>query len=166
MPNQWARFTQLQSRDFSMSQLEHNPQDYNPINYHTTPLGAISLAINDNTRGTISEAYSGGGLLGLSPPPSWTRWFLCPNGCWQPPSKEIKFKPPLDKFLNTPLHNLHLLCLEQGHDYSLSNQYGVSTPTSVFELYMLQDKVIRRNYNSYVVLTGLNRSTFAILGFC
>ena len=56
-----------------MSQLEHNPQDYNPINYHTTPLGAISLAINANTRGTISEAYSGGGLLGLSPPPpSWT----------------------------------------------------------------------------------------------
>ena len=126
MPNQWARFTQLQSRDFSMSQLGHNPQDYNPINYHTTPLGAISLAINANTRGTISEAYSGGGLLGLGPPPPpgpvksiYFRWFLCPNGCWQPPSKEIKFKPPLDKFLNTPLHNLHLLCLEQRHDYSL-----------------------------------------------
>ena len=77
MPNQWARFTQLQSRDFSMSQLEHNPQDYNPINYHTTPLGAISLAINNNRVLELSmpilEAQSQrriqGGAIGAEPPP-------------------------------------------------------------------------------------------------
>ena len=50
-----------------------------------------------------------GGLWGLSPPPGPvksidSRGFSGPNGCWAPPWKEKKFKPPpLDKFLNTPL---------------------------------------------------------------
>jgi len=33
-----------------------------------------------------------------------------------------------------------------------SKQYGVSISTNVFEVYMLQVQVNRRNYNSYVVI--------------
>ena len=42
--------------------------------------------------------------------------------------------------------------LEQGHNYSLINQYGVSILTDVFEVYMLQVEVNRRNYYSYIII--------------
>ena len=43
-----------------------------------------------------------GGLWGLSPPP-WTSEIYWFQGVFSPPGKRKKFKPPLDKFLNTPL---------------------------------------------------------------
>ena len=158
MPNQLARFTQLQSCDFSMSQLGHNPQDYNPLNYHTTPLGVISLAINNNRVLELSmpilEAQSqrriqGGGLLGLIPPPGPVksidfRGFSCPNKCWQPPSKEKNLSPPGQILEYAPAQSSSPLFRTRTRLLSHRNQYGVSIPTSVFMLSMLQEKVNRR----------------------
>ena len=59
-----------------------------------------------------SGAYSGGGVMEAKPPQD--QWnllisggFQPPTGAEPPPGKIKKFKPPLDKFLNTPLIKLH-----------------------------------------------------------
>ena len=59
-----------------------------------------------------SGAYSGGGRWRLSPPRTseiyWFQGVFSPQRVLSPPPGQIKkFKPPLDKFLNTPLIKLH-----------------------------------------------------------
>ena len=51
---------------------------------------------------TCPEAYSGG-ALGVKPPPLGPVKSIDFRGFSAPPGKRKKFKPPLDKFLNTPL---------------------------------------------------------------
>ena len=49
-------------------------------------------------------------------------------------------------------HNLQLIWFEQDMISLCINQGGVSILTNVFEVYMSQVKVNRRNYNSYVFI--------------
>ena len=146
--------TQLQSRKLSMSQLGHNPQGYNPVNYHTTTTGRdlVSYGCSSyqcqfsrhNLRGVFRW-----GAIGDEPPPGPVKSIdfkgcSCPNGCWQPPSKEKNLRPPGQILEYAPAQSSSPLFRTRTRLLSHSNQYGVSIPTSVFELYMLQEKVNRR----------------------
>ena len=108
-------------------------------------LGVILLAINIKRKPATISAKSKGTILNLLNKTGNHTNTICdlstplPQGAI---SLAINIKRKLPTFNAKSTEQL----------LSGSKQYGVSISTNVFEVYMLQVQVNRRNYNSYVVI--------------
>ena len=138
----------------SMSQTGHDPHGYNPLNYqrHYHQHQLCQPYNNNELINVLNRTLSiwlQSRELSMPLPPG-TIFIAMSTRQQQLIDQCLKHSTTTGRDLKATI----LICMfQRNHNYSQhSNQSGVSISTDLFETYMLQVKVYRLKYNSYLVI--------------